>query len=99
MLLSATVFIYFKEYNDKEQSFTYTSEKLVETIGTAVNLMECMMAEVAHFNLVEQHTADDIKNSIDFERIRNTGGSIHHQRIVNGIMTGFTRIYISWWCK
>jgi hypothetical protein len=66
-LLSASVFIYFEEYSDTEQPHTYPSEKLVETVGTAVTLMECMMAEVAHFSSVEQHITAAIKNSIDFE--------------------------------
>jgi hypothetical protein len=62
VLLSASV---FKEYSHTEQSLTYPSE-LVETVGTAVNLMECMMAEVAHLNSVGQHITAAIKNSIDF---------------------------------
>jgi hypothetical protein len=45
VLLRTSVFVYFKEY-------TYPSEKLVETVGTAVTLMESMMAEMA--NSVEQ---------------------------------------------
>jgi hypothetical protein len=96
VLLSANVFIYFKECSDTEQSLTYP-EKLVETVGTAVTLMECIMAEVAHLSSVQQHITAAIKNSIDFEWIRCVGCSLHHQQIVNGI--GFTRIYISWWCK
>jgi hypothetical protein len=38
--------------SDTEQSLTYPSEKLVETAGGAVTLMESMMAEVAHLNSV-----------------------------------------------
>jgi hypothetical protein len=49
VLLSTSVFIYFKEHSDKEQSLTYPSEKL-KTIGTSIILMESMMAEVAHLN-------------------------------------------------
>jgi hypothetical protein len=49
-----------------QKSLTYPSEKLMDTVGTAVTLMECMMAEVAHLNLVEQHITAAIKNSIDF---------------------------------
>jgi bisphosphoglycerate-independent phosphoglycerate mutase (AlkP superfamily) len=51
-----------------EQFHTYP-EKLVETVGTAVTLMESMMAEVAHLNSVEQHITPAIKDSIDFEWI------------------------------
>jgi hypothetical protein len=43
VLLPANVFIHFKEHSDTEQSLTYPSEKLVETVGTAVTLMESMM--------------------------------------------------------
>jgi hypothetical protein len=40
--------MYFKEHSDTEQPLTYPSEKLVETVGAAVTLMESMMAKVAH---------------------------------------------------
>jgi hypothetical protein len=36
VLLRTSVFIYFKKYSDTEQSLTYPSEKLVETVGAAV---------------------------------------------------------------
>jgi hypothetical protein len=52
-MLSTNVFIYFKEYGDTEQTLTYPSEKLVETVGTSVTLLETMMAEVFHLNSVE----------------------------------------------
>jgi hypothetical protein len=65
VLLWTSVFIYFK-YSDTDQSLTYPSEKLAETVGAAVTLMENMMAEVAHLNSVEQHITAAIKNSIDF---------------------------------
>jgi hypothetical protein len=91
VLLRTSVFIYFKEYSDTEQSLTYPSEKLVETVGVAVTLMESMMAEVAHFNSVEQHITAAIKNSIDFEWIRYTGCSLHHEQIVNVIVSGIMR--------
>jgi hypothetical protein len=97
VLLSASVFVYFKEYSYTEQFLTYPFAKLVKTVGTAVTLMESVVAEVAHLNSVEQRVA--IKNSTDFEWIRYTGCSLHHQQIVNGVVTGHTRIYIPWWCK
>ena len=53
VLLSPTVIIYFEEYSDTEQSLTYPSEKLVETIGTAVTLKESMMAEELIYLLME----------------------------------------------
>ncbi|PNF15445.1 hypothetical protein B7P43_G18116, partial [Cryptotermes secundus] len=67
VLLSANVFIYFKECSDTEQSLTYPSEKLVETVGTAVTLMESIMTEAAHLNSVEQHITAAIKSTVDFE--------------------------------
>jgi hypothetical protein len=66
---------------------------------TAVTLMESMMAEVAYMNSVEQHFTAAIKNSIDFERIRCAGSSLHHQRIVGGIARDLRIIYVPWRCK
>jgi hypothetical protein len=86
LLLPTNVFIYFKKHSDTEQSLTYPSEKLVETVGTAVTLMKSMMAEVAHLSSVEQHITAAIKNSIDFEWIWCTGCSLHHQEIVGDIV-------------
>jgi hypothetical protein len=59
-----------------QNSLTYPSEKLVETVGTSVNLMESMMAEVAHLDSQKQCLTAAIKNSIDFEWIRSTGCSL-----------------------
>jgi hypothetical protein len=101
VLLSAMVCIYFKEYSDKEHSLTCPSEKLMETVVTAVTLMESMKAEVAHLNSMEQHITAAIKNSTStgFEWIRCTGCSLHHQHVVDGIVRSLTRIYIPWCCK
>jgi hypothetical protein len=79
VLLPASILIYFKKYSDTEHSHTYPSKKLVETAGTAVTAMESMMAEVAHLNSVEQHITAAIKSTTDFEWIRCTGCSLHHQ--------------------
>jgi hypothetical protein len=49
-------------------------------------------------NSVEQHITAAIKSTIDFEWIRCTDCSLYHQRIVDGIVTGVTRIYVPWWC-
>jgi hypothetical protein len=46
VLLSASVFIYFEEHSATEQCLTCLSEKLVDTFGTAVTLMESVMTEV-----------------------------------------------------
>ncbi|PNF27190.1 hypothetical protein B7P43_G06485 [Cryptotermes secundus] len=96
LLLSASVFIYFKECSDTEQSLTYPSEKLVETVVTAVTLMEFIMAEATHLNSVEQHIAAAIKSTIDCEWVRCTGCSLHHKRMLDGIVRCLTRIYIPW---
>jgi hypothetical protein len=79
VLLRTGVFILFKEYSDAEQSLTYPSEKLVETVGAAVTLMKSVMTEVAHLNSVEQYITATINNSIDFEWIKCTGCLLHHQ--------------------
>jgi hypothetical protein len=81
LLLSASVFIYFKGYSDTEQFLTYPSAKLVETVDIAITLMESMLAEVTHLSSVEQHITAAIKNSIDLEWIKCIGCSIHHQLI------------------
>jgi hypothetical protein len=79
VMLSTNVFIYFKEYSDTEQSLTYPSEKLVETVGTSVTVLENMMPEVAHLDSVEQCITAAINNSIDFGWIKSTSCS-HHDR-------------------
>jgi hypothetical protein len=83
VLLSTSVFIYFKEYSDTEQSLT-DPEKLVETAGTSVTLLESMMTDMANLHS---------------EWIRYISCSLHHQRRVNGSVRGITRIYIPWRCK
>jgi hypothetical protein len=77
VLLSTSVFIYFKEYSDTEQSLTYPSGKLMEIVGTSVTLLESIMAGVAHLNSVEKHITAAIKNRTDFEWIGCTGCSVH----------------------
>jgi hypothetical protein len=61
--------------------------------------MQPAMVEVAHLNSVGQHFRAATMNSIDVERIRCSGCSLHHQRIVGSIVRGVMRIYISWQCK
>jgi hypothetical protein len=58
-----------------------------------------MMAEVARLNSVEQHITAAIKNSVDFDWIKSTSCSFHHQRLLDGIVRAITRISIPWWCK
>jgi hypothetical protein len=91
--------LYFKEYEDGRQSLTYSSEKLVETVGASLSLLESMMANVAHMGSVEEKITVNIKQTIDFGWIESSGWSLHSQRIVDGIVRAITRISIPWWCK
>jgi len=99
VMLSTNDFIYFKEYKDDEQSLTYPSERLVETVSSSVTVLEGMMAEAAHTYSVEEKTTAAIKNTVDFGWIQSSGCSLHHQEIVDGIAQGVTRISVPWWCK
>ena len=87
-------FIYFKEYKDNEQSLTYPSERLVETVSASVSVLDGMMADVAHTHSVEEKITAAIKNTVDFGWIQSSGCSLHHQEIVDGIARSVTRISI-----
>jgi hypothetical protein len=52
--------------SDTEQPLTHSSKELVETVDTAVTLMESVMAVAAHLSSVEQHVTVAIKNSMNF---------------------------------
>jgi len=97
--VSTNAFIYFKEYKDNEQSVTYPSERLVETVSASVTVLDGMMAEVAHTYSVEEKITAAIKNTIDFGWIQSSGCLLHHQEIVDGIAQSVTRISIPLWCK
>ena len=99
MLFPTNAFIYFKEYEEDKQSLTYPSEKLVETVGASISLLESMMAEDAHMGSVEEKMIVAIKETVDFGWIGSSGCSLHSQKIVDGIVRGVTRIAIPWWCK
>jgi hypothetical protein len=43
------------------QSFTYPSEKLAETIGNTITMLETMIKKVTLLNAVEQHVTATIK--------------------------------------
>ena len=47
-VMSTNALIYFKEYKDDKQSLTYPSERLVMTVIASVNVLDGMMADVAH---------------------------------------------------
>jgi hypothetical protein len=53
---------------------------------------------MTHLNSGEQHFTAAIKIT-DFEWIRYSGCSLHHQRTIGGIVRGLARIYVPWWCK
>ena len=88
-----------KEHSSTVQSVTYPTEKLVETVGTAVTVLENVLSILAHLESVELYVTDDIKKGVDFDWIRSAGCSLHYQGIEDGIVRGVTRISIPWWCK
>jgi hypothetical protein len=65
-LLATNAFIYFKEYNEDIQLLTYPSEKLVETVGASISLLESKMAKVDHMGSVEEKMTVAIKETVDF---------------------------------
>ena len=91
VMLSISAFVYFKEYRDDEQSPTYPSERLVETVSASVTMLDGMMVEVAC-----TYSAA-IKNTVNFGWIQSSGCSLHHQEIVDGIAWSVTRISTPWW--
>ena len=92
------IFTGCKEYGSRVHSLTYPSEELVETVGTAVTVLENMMSMVAHLESVELCVTDAIKKGVDFDWIRSAG-SLHYLGIEDGIVRGVTRISIPWWWK
>ena len=89
----------FKEHGSTIQSLTYPTEKLVETVGTAVTVLENVMSMVAHLESVELCVTDVIKKGVDFDWIRSAGCSLHYEGTEDRIVRGVTRISIPWWCK
>ena len=90
--VSIIAFIYFEEYKDNEQSLTYTSERLVETVSASLTVLDGMMADVVHTYSVEEKITAAIKNTIDFGWIQSSGCLLHHQEIVDGIARSITRM-------
>jgi hypothetical protein len=99
MLLATNAFIYFKECKEDKQLLTYHSEKLVETVGASISLLESKMAKVPHMGSVEEKMTVATKETVAFGWIGSSGCSLHSQKIVDGIVRGITRIAIPWWCK
>ena len=94
LLLATNAFIYFTEYDEDNQFLTYPSEKLVETVGASVSLLESKMAKVAHIGSVEEKMRVAIKETVDFGWIGTFSCSLHSHKIVDGIVRGVTRIGI-----
>jgi hypothetical protein len=93
-MLSASAFMYFKEYSDTKQSLICPSEKLVETLGSCITFLQNMMAKVAHLSSVKQRITAAVKKSVDSDWMRSTACSLHYQGLVDGIVSGVTRISI-----
>jgi hypothetical protein len=98
-MLSTSAFIYFKEYSHTEQSLIYPSEKLVETVGISVTVLENIMADVAHLGSVKESITGAIENSGDFNWIRFNSCSVQYRVVVDGIVSGITMIFVPWWFK
>lgn len=57
------------------------------------------MSKVAHMGSAEGKITVAIKETVDFERNRLSGCSLHHQKVVDGIVFRITGIAVPWWCK
>ena len=58
------IYIGFKEHSSTVQSLTYPTEKLVETVGTAVTVLEDVMSQVAHFESAELYWTHALKREL-----------------------------------
>jgi len=92
------VYISFKECSSTVHSLTYPTEKLVETVGTAVTDLEGMISQVAYFDTVKSCITCAIKENIRFDWIRLIGCPLHHQRNEDEIVRSVKRISGPWWC-
>ena len=99
MLLATKTFMYFEEYQEDKQFLAYRYEKLVETVGASISVLESKIAKVPHMGSVEEKITFAIKEIVDFRWIGSSGCSLHSQKIVDGIVRGITRIAVPWWCK
>ena len=90
--LPTDIYIGFKECSSTVHSLTYSTEKLVESVGTALAVLEVMILEVAYFDTVESCIKSAIKESVSFDWISLTGCPLHHQRIEDENVRIVTRI-------
>jgi hypothetical protein len=72
------VYLGFKECSSTVHSLTYPTEKLVETVGTAVTILEGMILEVAQLDTVKCCITSAIKESVSLDWIRLTDCPLHH---------------------
>ena len=71
---------YKSEYEEDKQFVTYPSEKLIETVGASLSLLESTMAKVAHMGSVEEKMTVAIKETVDFGWIGSSGCLLHRQK-------------------
>ena len=76
-------------------SVTYPTEKMVETVGTAVTILEGLMLEVAHLDTVKSCITSASKESVSFNWIRLIGCPLHHQRTEDEIVRSVTKNFNS----
>jgi len=79
--LKTNVYLGFKECSSTVHSLTYPIEKLIETVGTAVTILEGMILEVAYLDTVKSCITSAIKKIVSFDWIRLTGCPLNHQII------------------
>lgn len=93
------VCVSFKECGGRVHSLSIPPERLVKTVGAAVTVLEGMMSEVAHLQMVQLCITDAIKERVNFDCIRLTGCSLHYQGIKVETVMSVIRISIPWKCK
>jgi len=89
VLSSLDIYTGFKGHSSTVQSHTYPTEKLVETVGSAVTVLENVTSKVAHLELVELYIYDTCyKEGSYVGWIRLAGCSLHYQGTEDGIVRG-----------
>jgi hypothetical protein len=61
VLSSLDIYTGFKEHSSTVQSLTYPTEKLVETVGTAVSVLQNVISKGAYLESVQLCVTDAIK--------------------------------------
>jgi len=73
VLVSTNAFIYFREHEEKEQSLTHPSERVVQTVSSLITLLGGTMADVVHPDSLDEKITISIKKTVDFEWIWSSG--------------------------